>query len=204
MFIEPRSHHQQSTARPGWIEVICGCMFSGKTEELIRRVKRAVIARQQVKIFKPEIDTRYDEVEVVSHNQNAINSLPVASSADIPGMVGVSQVVAIDEAQFFDEDIVETAIKMADEGYRVIISGLDMDYLGRPFGPMPRLLAIAEYVTKLQAICMQCGDVAMYSYRLVDEEEQVVLGEKNEYESRCRKCFLKGMEEKEKRKARAE
>ena len=171
-------------------------MFSGKTEELIRRLNRAKIARQNVEIFKPAIDTRYDEENVVSHNENSIRSTPVASSQDILLLSNNCDVVGIDEAQFFDEGLMEVCNKLADSGVRVIIAGLDMDYLGQPFGPIPKLMAIAEYVTKVHAICVQCGEIASYSYRLTQEESQVLLGETDAYEARCRTCFTKGMEKK--------
>jgi thymidine kinase len=196
MFIEPRQHQHHSDDRIGWIEVICGSMFSGKTEELIRRINRAIIAQQEVKIFKPAIDVRYDHSKVVSHNKNAVSSFPISHSSEILEKVGDCKVIAIDEAQFFDNDLTNICVNLANEGCRVIVSGLDMDYLGKPFGQMPHLMAVAEYVTKLHAICVQCGEVAMYSYRLALSEKQVLLGEKNEYEARCRKCFYKGINEK--------
>ncbi len=191
MFIEPkrgRMHEQ----RTGWIEVVCGSMFSGKTEELIRRLKRAKIAKQKVEIFKPAIDVRYHEIDIVSHNQTAIRSTPVHSSEDILLMTSDCEVVGIDEAQFFDRGIVEVVNKLAENGKRVIIAGLDMDSRGIPFGPMPALMSIAEYVTKVHAICVVCGDIANYSYRKVPNEQQVMLGELDSYEARCRKCFHAG------------
>jgi thymidine kinase len=190
MFIEPRSNTDK---RKGWIEVICGSMFSGKTEELIRRLKRAKIANQKVEIFKPTIDTRYDETEVVSHNQNSISSTPVSSSLNILLMNDDADVIGIDEAQFFDQELVFVCEKLAEQGTRVIIAGLDMDYLGKPFGPMPALMAIAEYVTKVNAICMVCGDIATHSFRKTNEINLVMLGEKDTYEARCRFCFNEGM-----------
>lgn len=196
MFVEPRQHHRQIHDGIGWIEVICGSMFSGKTEELIRRIKRAMIAQQEVKIFKPALDNRYDEVKIVSHNQNAICSIPVKQAADILEKVGTCKVVAIDEAQFLDDALTEVCLQLADNGCRVIVSGLDMDYLGNPFGQMPNLMAVADYVTKLHAICMRCGEVAMYSFRLDVSPEKILLGEKDKYEARCRKCFKEGMREK--------
>jgi thymidine kinase len=196
MFVEPRQHQHHSQDRIGWIEVICGSMFSGKTEELIRRINRAIIAQQEVKIFKPAIDVRYDYSKIVSHDKNAVNSFPINHSSEILERVGECKVVAIDEAQFFDNELTNICVKLANEGCRVIVSGLDMDYLGKPFGQMPDLMAVAEYVTKLHAICVQCGEVAMYSYRLALSEKQVLLGEKNEYEARCRKCFYRGINEK--------
>jgi thymidine kinase len=187
MFVEPHIHQKEA----GWIEVICGSMFSGKTEELIRRLKRANIAKQKVEIFKPAIDTRYHEEDVVSHNSTSIRSTPVHTSSEIFLYVSDCDVVGIDEAQFFDEQIVEVCTKLADSGKRVIIAGLDMDFKGNPFGVMPTLMAIAEYVTKVHAICVQCGGVANYSYRLVHSEEKVLLGETEKYEARCRSCFHK-------------
>lgn len=191
MFIEPKRGriHEQRT---GWIEVVCGSMFSGKTEELIRRLKRAKIAKQKVEIFKPAIDVRYHEIDIVSHNQTAIRSTPVHSSEDILLMTSDCEVVGIDEAQFFDRGIVEVVNKLAENGKRVIIAGLDMDSRGIPFGPMPALMSIAEYVTKVHAICVVCGDIANYSYRKVPNEQQVMLGELDSYEARCRKCFHAG------------
>ncbi|MFN3489345.1 MAG: thymidine kinase [Emticicia sp.] len=191
MFIEPKRGriHEQRT---GWVEVVCGSMFSGKTEELIRRLKRAKIAKQKVEIFKPAIDVRYHEIDIVSHNQTAIRSTPVHSSEEILLMTSDCEVVGIDEAQFFDRGIVEVVNKLAENGKRVIIAGLDMDSRGLPFGPMPALMSIAEYVTKVHAICMVCGDIASYSYRKVPSEEQVMLGESDSYEARCRKCFQAG------------
>ena len=188
MFLEPHFKGQRS----GWIEVICGSMFSGKTEELIRRLKRAKIANQKVEIFKPKIDTRYDEVAVVSHDSNSILSTPIIHSNKILGLVDGVNVVGIDEAQFFDMDITEVCQTLALKGIRVIIAGLDMDYQGNPFGPMPNLLAVAEYITKVHAICQHCGNLATHSYRLAAEEGQVVLGEKDTYEPRCRTCYHMG------------
>jgi len=175
----------------GSIEVICGSMFSGKTEELIRRLKRAQIAKLNVEIFKPKTDTRYDETAVVSHDLNSIQSTPVDSSAAILLLGANTQVVGIDEAQFFDEDLPDVCNKLALKGIRVIIAGLDMDFLGKPFGPMPALLAIAEHVTKVNAVCMQCGSPAVYSYRTVANESKILLGEKDSYEPRCRACYNK-------------
>jgi len=176
--------------RCGWIEVICGSMFSGKTEELIRRLNRAAIAKQQVEIFKPSTDVRYHEEDIVSHNRQRIPSTPVDKARDILELAGVCEVVGIDEAQFFDADLPAVVNQLANDGKRVILAGLDMDSQGRPFGPMPTLMALAEYVTKVHAICIQCGEVAHYSYRKVPNEEQVLLGEKDSYEARCRACFL--------------
>lgn len=176
----------------GWVEVICGSMFSGKTEELIRRLNRALIAKQSVEIFKPSVDTRYHESDVVSHNESAIRSTPVQFANDIILLSGTSDVVGIDEAQFFDDSLVEVCNQLASHGKRVIIAGLDMDFEGNPFGPIPNLLAQAEYVTKVHAICMNCGALASYSYRLTDNKQTVMLGEQSTYEARCRKCFLEG------------
>jgi thymidine kinase len=193
MFIEPKiSGASAAGGKAGWIEVICGSMFSGKTEELLRRLNRAIIARQKVEIFKPAIDTRYHELNVVSHNANSIRSTPVQFSEDILLLAGSSDIVGIDEAQFFDQDLVEVCTKLANSSKRVIVAGLDMDFSGKPFGPMPQLLAIAEYVTKVHAICVKCGDIAHYSYRLTANQKTVMLGEKDTYEARCRRCFLKG------------
>lgn len=174
----------------GRIEVICGSMFSGKTEELIRRLKRAKFARQKVEIFKPSMDVRYSEEEVVSHEGNAISSTPVDSSASILLLGSDVDVVGIDEAQFFDEHIVEVCNTLANSGTRVIVAGLDLDFKGQPFGPMPKLLSIADEVSKVHAICVRCGALAYISHRLVDVEKQVLLGEKMEYEPLCRECYL--------------
>ncbi len=166
----------ENASRKGWIEVVCGSMFSGKTEELIRRLKRAKFAHQRVEIFKPRIDVRYSEEEVVSHDANAIRSTPVESPQNILLMTVDVDVVGIDEAQFFDESIVDVCRQLADNGVRVIVAGLDMDYTGRPFGPMPALMATAEYVTKVHAICVRCGNLAHHSHRLTSDEKQVMLG----------------------------
>ncbi|MCP9753195.1 thymidine kinase [Ferruginibacter sp. HRS2-29] len=184
MFIEPNLRGD----RRGWIEVICGSMFSGKTEELIRRLKRVKIANLKVEIFKPAIDTRYDEVKIVSHDTNSIISTPVESSQTILLLAQDVDVVGIDEAQFFDAEIGNVCEQLAMKGMRVIVAGLDMDYLGNPFGQMPGLLAKADYITKLHAICMKCGNIANVSYRKVPAEGQVLLGEKDIYEPRCRIC----------------
>ena len=176
--------------RLGWIEVICGSMFSGKTEELIRRLKRARIARQKVEIFKPEIDKRYDENNVVSHDANAIMSTPVQSASQILLLTNDVNVVGIDEAQFFDDELPSVCNILAGSGIRVIVAGLDMDYLGKPFGPIPALMAIAEDVTKVHAVCMQCGDLAQYTHRMVKDDHLVMLGEMESYEPLCRRCFL--------------
>jgi thymidine kinase len=179
------------THRRGWIEIICGSMFSGKTEELIRRLTRARIARQRVEIFKPAIDTRYDETNVVSHNENVIPSTPVQASAQILLYANNVDVVGIDEAQFFDDELISVCNKLANSGVRVIVAGLDMDFTGKPFGPIPSLLATAEYVTKVHAICMQCGNLAHYSHRKTADEKQVMLGETDSYEPLCRDCYTK-------------
>lgn len=173
----------------GSIEVICGSMFSGKTEELIRRLKRAQFAKQTVEIFKPKIDTRYSEDEVVSHDKNSIRSTPVESSGSILLMSNDVDVIGIDEAQFFDDGLVDVCTKLADQGIRVIIAGLDMDFKGIPFGPMPALMAVAEDVFKVHAICVRCGSLAYVSHRLVDSDKRVLLGETAEYEPICRDCF---------------
>lgn len=187
MFIEP----YRSPGKKGWIEVICGSMFSGKTEELIRRLKRAQIANQKVEIFKPSIDIRYDENDIVSHDASRIRSTPVGNSHNILLMTSDVDVIGIDEAQFFDDDIVLVANQLASSGIRVIVAGLDMDFSGKPFGPIPALLAKAEYITKLHAICAQCGDIANFSYRRTKIDDQILLGEKDVYEPRCRTCFNK-------------
>lgn len=178
-------------SKRGWVEVICGSMFSGKTEELIRRLKRVQFARLKVEIFKPAVDTRYAEEEVVSHDSNAIPSKVVGSAREIIEKKGSAKVIAIDEAQFFDDDVVNVANELASNGIRVIVAGLDMDFKGLPFGPMPALMASAEYVTKVHAICMNCGQLANHSHRISKEEDLVVLGEKNNYEPLCRHCFNK-------------
>ncbi|WP_372773215.1 thymidine kinase [Mangrovibacterium sp.] len=186
MFLERDLSHR----RPGGsIEVIAGSMFSGKTEELIRRMRRAQFARQKVEIFKAKIDIRYSETEVVSHDENSIPSTPVDNSAAVLLLSGGCEVVGIDEAQFFDKGLVDVCVRLADQGVRVIIAGLDMDFKGKPFGPMPELMAVADYVTKVHAICMRCGSVAQFSHRLSDNEKQVMLGEKNDYEPLCRRCY---------------
>jgi thymidine kinase len=187
MFLENTIHLHK---RKGSIEVICGSMFSGKTEELIRRMKRAQYAKQKVEIFKPEIDTRYDDVKVVSHEGNSIHSTPVPASSHILLLASDVDVVGIDEAQFFDAGLVDVCNQLADSGIRVIVAGLDMDYLGKPFGPIPSLLATAEHVTKVHAICMRCGNVANHSHRISEDSALVVLGETNNYEPLCRDCFV--------------
>lgn len=189
MFLEPHYRGQRS----GWIEVICGSMFSGKTEELIRRLKRARIANQEVAVFKPSLDTRYGTDKVVSHDSNAFIALPVTQAADIlKEAEDHYEVIGIDEVQFFDDGITAVCQALALKGIRVIVAGLDMDYKGIPFGPMPQLLAVAEYITKVHAICSHCGNLATHSYRLVPEEHQLLLGEKESYEPRCRVCFSRG------------
>jgi thymidine kinase len=190
MFIEPHLGKKSGT---GWIEVICGCMFSGKTEELIRRLNRAIIAGQKVEIFKPAIDVRYHRQLIVSHNESTIRSTAVQFAGDLMLLSGDCDVVGIDEAQFFDNAIVDICNTLANEGKRVIVAGLDMDYKGKPFGPMPQLLAIAEYVTKLHAICARTGELASFSFRLAPGDEQIVLGERTQYEARSRKAFIEGM-----------
>jgi len=177
----------------GSIELITGSMFSGKTEELIRRLRRAQFAGLRVEIFKPSLDTRYSETRVVSHDEKSINSTPVDNASSILLLAGDVDVVGIDEAQFFDESIVDVCNKLADNGIRILVAGLDMDFMGKPFGPMPALLAIAEYVTKVHAICMRCGNLAQYSHRKSHEAQVVLLGEKDIYEPLCRSCYNKAM-----------
>lgn len=188
MFLENKANRNINR---GWIEVVCGSMFSGKTEELLRRIRRAKFANQQIELFKPAIDVRYDEEEVVSHDSTSMLSTPVHNSAEILIYVNMEtvEVVCIDEVQFFDEGIVSVCKKLADNGIRVIVAGLDMDYMGNPFGSMPQLMAIAEYITKTHAICVKCGDLAHYSHRLVANTKQVLLGEKDSYEPLCRHCY---------------
>lgn len=175
----------------GSVELICGSMFSGKTEELIRRLRRAQFAGLKVEIFKPSLDKRYSETRVVSHDEKSISSTPVDNAASILLLASGCDVIGIDEAQFFDQSIVDVCNKLADDGVRVLVAGLDMDFMGKPFGPMPALLSIAEYVTKVHAICMHCGNLAQYSHRKSSEEQQVLLGEKDIYEPLCRNCFNK-------------
>ena len=189
MFIEP-SQISSSKPHKGWIEVVCGSMFSGKTEELIRRLNRAKIARQRVEIFKPALDTRYHDENIVSHSAVSIRSTPVQTAEEILLFAGDSEVIGIDEAQFFDSNLVEVCNKLANSGKRVIVAGLDMDFAGVPFGAIPQLMAIAEYVTKVHAICVVCGDIAQYSYRKVASQDKILLGETDSYEARCRKCYL--------------
>jgi thymidine kinase len=186
MFLE---NNINPTKKKGWIEVVCGSMFSGKTEELIRRMKRAQFAKQKVEIFKPEVDTRYDEEKVVSHDANEIHSTPVPSSSNILILANNVDVVGIDEAQFFDDELVNVCNQLANSGVRVIVAGLDMDFKGKPFGPMPKIMACAEYVTKVHAICMKCGDLANHSFRFSENEKLVELGETEAYEPLCRQCF---------------
>ena len=186
--------------RPGRIEVVCGSMFSGKTEELIRRMRRAKFARQKVEIFKPAIDVRYSEEDVVSHDQKHIQSTPIDSSASILLLASDIDVVGIDEAQFFDMGIVDVCNELANRGVRVIVAGLDMDFKGVPFGPMPALCAIADDVTKVHAICVNCGNLAYVSHRKVDSDQRVLLGETTEYEPLCRECYQKAIQEENERK----
>lgn len=177
------------THRPGRIEVVCGSMFSGKTEELIRRMKRAKFAKQKVEIFKPSLDTRYSDVDVVSHDQHSIPSTPIDSSSTIALLSSDIDVVGIDEAQFLDDGVVDVCNDLANRGVRVIVAGLDMDFQGKPFGPMPALCAIADEVTKVHAICVKCGALAYISHRLVANDKRVLLGEQMEYEPLCRECY---------------
>lgn len=186
MFIERDINSQKKV---GTIEVVAGSMFSGKTEELIRRLKRAKIAKQSVEIFKPEVDVRYSETEVVSHDENSIQSTPVQNSANILLLAGEVDVIGIDEAQFFDNGLIEVVTKLANNGIRVIIAGLDMDFKGVPFGPIPGLMAIADHITKVHAICVRCGNVAQFSHRNSEKEQVVLLGEKDIYEPLCRSCY---------------
>jgi thymidine kinase len=190
--------HKQETCRRGRIEVICGSMFSGKTEELIRRLKRATFAKQRVEIFKPAIDTRYSEQAVVSHDNNSIQSTPVDSSASILLFSSEIDVVGIDEAQFFDNGLINVCNELANRGIRVIIAGLDMDFKGIPFGPIPALCAIADEVTKVHAICVKCGNLAYVSHRTVANEKRVLLGEKQEYEPLCRCCYQQALQKEHK------
>ena len=186
MFLE----HIEKGRKKGWIEVITGSMFSGKTEELIRRLRRAQIAKQNVEIFKPAIDNRYSEQEIVSHDAKTITSIPVKSAKEILQHINDKvDVIGIDEAQFFDNEIINVCNTLANQGIRVIVAGLDMDYKGNPFGPMPYLMAIAEYVTKVHAICMRCGNLAHYSHRITQSDQLVEIGEKDKYEPLCRTCF---------------
>ncbi len=183
----------ESAKQAGWIEVICGSMFSGKTEELIRRLKRAKFANQRVEIFKPAIDIRYSAEDVVSHDSNSIVSTPVETASSILLLASDVDVIGIDEVQFFDQSVVDVCMQLADSGVRVICAGLDMDYLGNPFGPMPSLMAVAEYVTKVHAICVKCGNLAQHSHRIAGGDKLVVLGEQDSYQPLCRHCFNKAM-----------
>lgn len=183
--LKPETHNK------GWIEVISGSMFSGKTEELIRRLKRARIAKQKVEIFKPNLDRRYDETNVVSHDSNFVQSIPVESSKRILEVANDVEVIGIDEAQFFDDELPAVCETLANRGIRVIVAGLDMDYLGKPFGPIPQLMAIAEYVKKVHAICMLCGNLAHHSHRTVKNESRIMLGEQESYIPLCRSCYNK-------------
>ncbi len=199
MQIEPHLERSgREDRRSGWIEVICGSMFSGKTEELIRRLNRAVIAGQKVEIFKPAIDKRYHDKDVVSHNDRSIRSTPVQFASDILLLAGNSEVVGIDEAQFFDDEIVKVCTMLANKGKRVILAGLDMDFQGKPFGAMPHLMAVAEFVSKIHAICMNCGAVASYTYRTSQGKEKVLVGEKDFYRAYCRKCFWEAQQNEKK------
>ncbi len=191
MFLEK---DYNKTVKAGWIEIVCGSMFSGKTEELIRRLKRAKIAKQKVEIFKPAVDIRYDENDVVSHDSNSVSSTPVQNATQILFYAEEFEVVGIDEAQFFGNELVSVCNELASKGKRVIVAGLDMDYLGKPFGPIPSLLATAEYVTKVHAICMRCGSLANHSHRKIKDDKLVVLGETDSYEPLCRSCFTKALE----------
>ena len=190
MFLENTVNHKEQF---GWIEVICGSMFSGKTEELIRRLKRAKFAKQKVEIFKPAIDTRYDDELVISHDANEIRSTPVPAAANIPILADDCDVVGIDEAQFFDDEIVKVCNDLANRGVRVIVAGLDMDFKGNPFGPMPHLMATAEYVTKVHAVCTRTGNLAQFSYRKAASDDLVLLGETEEYEPLSRGAYYKAM-----------
>lgn len=192
MFLE---NNINGLKKKGWIEVICGSMFSGKTEELIRRLKRAEIAQQKVEIFKPKTDNRYSEVLVVSHDANQIRSTPVNNASEILNYINNQEVVGVDEAQFFDDSLIYVCNKLAAGGIRVIVAGLDMDFKGLPFGPIPQLLCMAEYVTKVHAICMDCGNLAHFSFRKKQNNDLVLVGEKDEYEPLCRYCFNKKMKQ---------
>lgn len=196
MFLENTVNH---TEQFGWIEVICGSMFSGKTEELIRRLKRAQFAKQRIEIFKPIVDTRYDDEMVVSHDSNKIRSTPVPVASNIRLLANDVDVIGIDEAQFFDDEIIDACNALANSGVRVIVAGLDMDYMGKPFGPMANLMATAEYVTKVHAICSKTGGLAQYSYRKAKSNELIMLGQEEEYEPLCRATFFKRMTKKAKK-----
>lgn len=186
MFIESNINNQKKI---GTIEVVAGSMFSGKTEELIRRLRRAKIARQKVEIYKPVIDNRYSDTEIVSHNENSIRSTSVENSSNILLLAGNVDVIGIDEAQFFDKGLVDVVVKLANMGIRVVVAGLDMDFKGIPFGPIPELMAVADHITKVHAICLRCGNVAQFSHRLSEKEQTVLLGEKDMYEPLCRSCY---------------
>ena len=188
MFLESKASRSKNK---GWIEVVCGSMFSGKTEELLRRIRRATFANQKIELFKPAIDVRYDETDVVSHDETSMVSTPVHNSSEILLYVNMEtvEVVGIDEVQFFDDGVVDVCNQLANNGIRVVVAGLDMDFAGNPFGCMPKLLAVAEYVTKTHAICVKCGDLAQFSHRLVASDRQVLLGEKDSYEPLCRHCY---------------
>lgn len=190
-----QNNHHGESRRQGRIEVVCGSMFSGKTEELIRRMKRAKFAKQKVEIFKPAIDVRYSDEDVVSHDQNAIPSTPIENAAAILLLSSEVEVVGIDEAQFLDEGLIDVCNELANRGVRVIVAGLDMDFKGVPFGPIPGLLAIADEVTKVNAICVKCGNLAYVSHRLVQNDKRVLLGEKMEYEPLCRDCYQRAIKE---------
>jgi len=196
MFLEIPVNHKENL---GWIEVITGSMFSGKTEELIRRLKRAQFAKQSVEIFKPKIDNRYHDSNIVSHDRNEIHSTAVETAKEILELAKDVDVVGIDEAQFFDNDIIDVCNQLANNGVRVIVAGLDMDFMGKPFGPMPYLMAIAEYVTKVHAVCTRTGNLAHYSYRLSDDDKLVLLGETQDYEPLSRAAFFKAMKERQKK-----
>ena len=187
LFAEDRLVHRDTSY--GSIEVICGSMFSGKTEELIRRVRRSQLAKLPVEIFKPSMDTRYHDTDITSHDSNSIPSTPVERSSTILLLGSVAKVVGIDEAQFFDDELPEVCTKLANSGIRVIVAGLDMDFKGQPFGPVPALMAIAEHVIKVHAVCVRCGAPANYSYRLTEDDQRLLVGEKDSYEPRCRSCF---------------
>lgn len=193
MFLEPNISNQYGNHfnKSGWIEVVCGSMFSGKTEELIRRLNRAKIANLKVEIFKPAIDTRYHATNVVSHDSRQIRSTPVSFANDILLLASNCDLVGIDEAQFFDRGIVDVSTMLANQGKRVVVAGLDMDFLGRPFAPMNDLMAVAEFVTKTHAICVCCGGVANYTHRKNESDKRIMLGERDNYEARCRRCFYK-------------
>lgn len=195
MFLEITANREK---RKGWIEVITGSMFSGKTEELLRRMRRAQFAKQKVEIFKPAVDTRYSDDKVVSHDANAIQSAVIDNAQQMLILANDVDVVGIDEAQFFTDEIIETCEQLAESGVRVIVAGLDMDYKGKPFGPMPQLLARAEYVTKVHAICVRCGSLAQFSHRTSAEEDTIILGETDRYEPLCRKCYREAIQQKNK------